>query len=87
MVDGMSLEAIPEGEMLIFRNNDKPGVIGSVGRSLADARINIARMQFGREEPGGKAISIVNVDSLVDAALLDKLATLPNVIDVRVARL
>jgi len=87
MVDGMSLEAIPEGEMLIFRNHDKPGVIGSVGRALADAQINIARMQFGREEPGGKAISIVNVDSRVDAELLDKLATLPNVVDVRVARL
>ncbi|NOY52045.1 MAG: phosphoglycerate dehydrogenase [Deltaproteobacteria bacterium] len=87
MVDGMTLEAVPEGEMLIFRNHDKPGVIGSVGRALADAKINIARMQFGREEPGGKAISIVNVDSPVDAELLDKLAVLPNVVDVRVARL
>jgi len=87
MVDGMTLEAVPEGEMLIFRNHDKPGVIGSVGRALADAKINIARMQFGREEPGGKAISIVNVDSPIDAGLLDKLAELPNVVDVRVARL
>jgi D-3-phosphoglycerate dehydrogenase len=87
MVDDMPLEAIPEGEMLIFRNHDKPGVIGSVGRALADAEINIARMQFGREEPGGKAISIVNVDSRVDPSLLEKLATLPNVVDVRVARL
>ncbi len=87
MVDGMSLEAIPEGEMLIFRNNDKPGVIGSVGRALADAEINIARMQFGREEPGGKAISIVNIDSPVDEKLLKKLSDLPNVVDVRAARL
>jgi len=87
MVDGMPLEAIPEGEMLIFRNHDKPGVIGSVGIALADAGINIARMQFGREEPGGKAISIVNVDSPVDKNLLKKLSGLPNVVDVRVARL
>jgi D-3-phosphoglycerate dehydrogenase len=87
MVDGMPLEAIPEGEMLIFRNNDKPGVIGSIGRSLADAGINIARMQFGREEAGGKAISIVNVDSPVAQDVLAQMATLPNVIDIRVARL
>jgi D-3-phosphoglycerate dehydrogenase len=87
MVDAMSLEAIPEGEMLIFRNNDKPGVIGSVGRALADAEINIARMQFGREEPGGAAISIVNIDSPVDEELMKKLSELPNVVDVRVARL
>jgi len=87
MVDGMSLEAIPEGEMLIFRNNDKPGVIGSLGRALADAEINIARMQFGREEPGGAAISIVNIDSPVDEELMKKLSELPNVVDVRVARL
>ncbi|MEK6777088.1 MAG: phosphoglycerate dehydrogenase [bacterium] len=87
MVDGMPLEAIPEGEMLIFRNHDKPGVIGSVGRALADAGINIARMQFGREEPGGNAISIVNVDSPVDPDLLKKLSALANVVDVRVAHL
>jgi D-3-phosphoglycerate dehydrogenase len=87
MVDNMPLEAIPGGEMLIFRNHDKPGVIGSVGRALADAGINIARMQFGREEAGGKAISIVNIDSAVDEELLKKLSELPNVVDVRVARL
>jgi len=87
MIDNLILEAIPEGDMLIFRNHDKPGVIGSVGRALADAGINIARMQFGREEPGGKAISIVNVDSPVDQALLSKLCDLPNVVDVRMAKL
>ncbi len=87
MVEGMSLEAIPEGEMLIFRNMDRPGVIGGLGRALADAEINIARMQFGREEAGGKAISIVNIDSPVNDELLKKLSELPNVVDVRVARL
>jgi D-3-phosphoglycerate dehydrogenase len=87
MVEGMSLEAIPEGEMLIFRNMDRPGVIGGLGRALADAEINIARMQFGREDAGGKAISIVNIDSPVNDELLKKLSELPNVVDVRVARL
>lgn len=87
MVDNLPLEAIPEGEMLIFRNLDQPGVIGSVGRALADAGINIARMQFGREELGGKAISIVNVDSPVNEELLKAFSELPNVVDVRVAHL
>jgi D-3-phosphoglycerate dehydrogenase len=87
MVDGMELEAIPEGEMLIFRNNDKPGVIGGLGRVLADAGINIARMQFGREEPGGDAISIVNIDSPIDDKVLEQLTALPNVVDVRAAHL
>ena len=44
-------------------------------------------MQFGREEAGGKAISIVNIDSPVDERLLKKLSELPNVVDVRVAHL
>jgi len=87
MVDGMELEAIPEGEMLIFRNNDRPGVIGSLGRVLAEAGINIARMQFGREEAGGRAISIVNIDSPVNEKVLEQLSALPNVVDVRVAHL
>ena len=87
MVDGMELEAIPEGEMLIFRNNDRPGVIGSLGRVLAEAGINIARMQFGREEAGGRAISIVNIDSPVNEKVVEQLSALPNVVDVRVAHL
>jgi len=83
MVNDFALEVVPEGDMLVLSNNDKPGVIGSVGMLLSENKINIARMQFGREKKGGKAISVVSVDTVPSKAVMDKLRKLPNVLSVK----
>jgi len=82
-IDGMSLEVIPHGHMLYFFNEDKPGVIGSLGQLLAKNNINISRMQLGREKAGGKAISVVGVDSVLTQKLLDEIKTLPHILSVK----
>jgi D-3-phosphoglycerate dehydrogenase len=74
---------VPEGEMLMLSNNDKPGVIGGIGTVLARHDINIARMQFGREKRGGKSISVVSVDTPVSKEILSKIKKLPNVLSVK----
>ncbi len=81
-IDNYTLEVVPEGDMLVLMNNDKPGVIGNVGTLLGENNINIARMQFGRERPGGKAISVVSVDTMPSKKVMDKLKALPNVLSV-----
>ncbi len=81
-VDGFVVEVVPEGELLVLANNDKPGVIGSIGTVLSSHKINIARMQFGREKKGGKAISVVSVDTPVSKEILSKIKKLPNVLSV-----
>ncbi len=81
-VDDFAVEIVPEGEMLVLSNNDKPGVIGGIGNLLGSNRINIARMQFGREKRGGKAISVVSVDTSVSKDILSKIKKLPNVLSV-----
>lgn len=86
-IDNYTLEVVPEGDMLVLMNNDKPGVIGAVGTLLGENKINIARMQFGRERPGGKAISVVSVDVMPGKDIMDKLKALPNVLSVRHVRL
>ncbi|MEW6409078.1 MAG: phosphoglycerate dehydrogenase [Nitrospirota bacterium] len=86
-IDEFQVEAVPEGDMLVLSNNDKPGVIGNIGTTLGNNNINIARMQFGRERPGGRAISIVSVDTPVSEELLEKIKKLPNVISVKQIRL
>ena len=61
--------------MLICGNEDVPGVIGRIGSMLGESGINIARMSWGREQVGGKAITVLNLDSPVpDAMLADILA-------------
>jgi D-3-phosphoglycerate dehydrogenase len=82
-VDNFPMEAVPEGDMLVVMNNDKPGVIGGIGMLMGENGINIARMQFGRESAGGRAISVVSIDSPVSEAIMAKVRKLPNVISVK----
>ena len=86
-IDAFAIEAVPEGEMLVLLNNDRPGVIGNIGTLLGKNNINIARMQFGREEPAGKAISVVSIDSPVSKEILTEIRKLPNVLSVKQIRL
>lgn len=82
-INDFAVEVIPEGEMLLLLNNDKPGVIGNIGTLLGRNNINIARMQFGREEPGGRAITVVSIDTSVSQEILSEIRRLPNVLSVR----
>jgi D-3-phosphoglycerate dehydrogenase len=83
MVDNFPVEILPEGDILIVYNNDKPGVIGSIGTLLAEHGINIAWMHFGRKSAGGLAISVVAVDTRLSDEILDKLRALPNILSAR----
>jgi D-3-phosphoglycerate dehydrogenase len=86
-IDNFKVEIIPEGELLFMFNNDKPGVIGNIGSLLGKNNINIARMHFGRETPGGMAISVVSIDSPASPDLLKKIKKLPNILLVKQIRL
>jgi D-3-phosphoglycerate dehydrogenase len=86
-VDNFPMETVPEGDMLVLMNNDKPGVIGGIGTLLGQNRINIARMQFGRENQGGLAMSIVSIDSPVTDDLMAKIKQLPNVLSVKLIKI
>jgi D-3-phosphoglycerate dehydrogenase len=83
MIDDYKVEIVPEGELLLMYNNDKPGVIGNIGTLLGENGINIARMHFGRETAGGKAISVVSIDSTPTPEIIQKIKTLPNILSVR----
>jgi len=58
-----NIELIPEGHLLLVFSQDKPGLIGQVGEALGKAGINIARMTFSRQAPGGEALIALNLDS------------------------
>ncbi|TAN41276.1 MAG: phosphoglycerate dehydrogenase [Nitrospirae bacterium] len=86
-INDFTVEIVPEGQMLVMHNNDKPGVIGNIGATLGKNSINIARMHFGRKSAGGMAISVVNIDSPVTDKVLDEIKALPNILDIKVINL
>jgi len=79
-IDGFHLEAIPHGHMLVMRNRDVPGVIGSVGTILGNGGVNISRFHLGRRERGGEAVAVIEVDAPVSRDTLQALGSLEQVI-------
>ena len=79
-IDNFAIEAVPEGHMLLFSNQDTPGVIGRIGTIFGNANINIAGFRLGRTAPHGTAVCVVNVDSAIPPDVLDAIRDLPNLI-------
>ncbi|HEY7288931.1 MAG TPA: phosphoglycerate dehydrogenase [Vicinamibacterales bacterium] len=68
-VEGIEVEALLGGTLLILKNDDQPGVIGAVGTILGRHRVNIGSFALGRGERG--AVGVVNVDAEPSAGTLD----------------
>jgi D-3-phosphoglycerate dehydrogenase len=74
-VNGFDLEVPISEHMAFFTYVDRPGIIGSVGRILGDAQINIGGMQVARKTQGGEALVALTVDSAVPAGVLAEIST------------
>ncbi len=86
-IDEFFVEAIPMGCMVIIQDWDKPGLIGNLGKLMEEYKINIAAMSFGREKQGGKALSVLNVDTCITPEILEKIKAVPHVLSVKTVQL
>jgi D-3-phosphoglycerate dehydrogenase len=83
VIDDFRVDMVPRGTLLVLRNQDVPGVIGSVGTVLGNAGINIAGYHQSRLDVGGDALAIVSIDGRVDASVIESLRSLPEIRSVR----
>ncbi len=86
-IDGMRVDAKPEGWMLVCINEDKPLIIGRVGMIIGEAGINIANLMLGRDVQGGRALTVLNLDSSVPPETLKKIELVPHVMEARLVAL
>jgi D-3-phosphoglycerate dehydrogenase len=86
-IDDYEMEVDPEGEIFLYSNDDRPGIIGRVGTLLGDAGVNIAQMAVGRERSGGTALGVINTDSRVPDDLARAVASVSGVLWTRRVRL
>ncbi len=82
MVDGHTFDVPPVDHMVMITNDDRPGVIGTVGTLLGDAGINIADMDVGRSDTTGQAVMLIAPTSVVEPAVLDALRAAPGIVNV-----
>lgn len=71
-INGFKTDFKPKGKMIIFKNNDVPGVIAKISSILADEKINIADFRLGRDDHG-MALAVVLVDEKITKETLAKL--------------
>jgi len=67
------LEARPEGVLLLLEHHDRPGIVGLLGTVLGASKVNIAGMSLSRNEAGGEAFTVLNLDTPPSEEVLDKL--------------
>ncbi len=87
IIDGYRVDTVPEGHMLVIPHYDRPGIIGKVGTLIGAQDVNIAAMQVGRKEVGGKAVMVLTIDDKVPAETLEKIKEVDGILDVKMVSL
>jgi len=82
-IKGIPIEAELGAHMLYVTNKDKPGFIGRLGTMLGEAGVNVATFHLGRNQAGGDAIALIQVDQAVTDTLLEKVRAIPNVVQAK----
>jgi D-3-phosphoglycerate dehydrogenase len=72
-VNSRPVEARPHGVILVLENTDRPGMVGRIGTLLGDHGVNIATMSLSRNQVGGTALTVLNLDTAPDEKLLTEI--------------
>ena len=72
-INSRPVEARPNGVVLVLENTDRPGMVGRIGTLLGDHGVNIATMSLSRNQAGGTALTVLNLDTAPSEALLTKI--------------
>lgn len=72
-VNSRPVEARPNGVILVLENTDRPGIVGRIGTLLGEHNVNIATMSLSRNQAGGTALTILNLDNAPGEELLKQI--------------
>ncbi|NBW73208.1 MAG: phosphoglycerate dehydrogenase [Microbacteriaceae bacterium] len=71
-INGYDIDLAVAKHLVMMIYADRPGVVAIYGKAFAENNINIAAMQIARNSKGGKALSVITVDSEVPAEVLEQ---------------
>ena len=78
-VGSFSVDVSLEGNLILCRQVDQPGMIGRVGNILGESNVNVSFMSVGRTAKRIKAIMAIGVDEEPDKDTLKKVGEVPAV--------
>lgn len=86
-IDDHIIDVPPSAHMLVVRNADVPGVIGTVGSILGNAKINIDDMVVGRTSTGQAALMALSTTTAVNDEVIATLRAEDGILDARAIEL
>jgi D-3-phosphoglycerate dehydrogenase len=86
-LNSQPVEIVPEGVLFLMNNKDRPGIVGYLGTLMGKHNINIASMSLSRDTAGGKALTVLNLDSVPTAEMLAEIQKDPDITNLRVVKL
>ncbi|MET0590233.1 MAG: phosphoglycerate dehydrogenase [Naasia sp.] len=72
-INGYDVEVPFAEHFVVFTYDDRPGIVATYGQKFGDAGVNIAGMQIARRGRGGKALSVLTIDSQAPDSLLEEI--------------
>ncbi|CAO2036794.1 unnamed protein product, partial [Urochloa humidicola] len=76
-VGAFQVDVSLEGSLILCRQVDQPGMIGSVGSVLGEENVNVSFMSVGRIAPRKHAVMAIGVDEEPSKATLTKIGEIP----------
>ncbi len=81
------VEARPHGVIMILENTDRPGMVGRIGTVLGEHSVNIATMSLSRNQVGGTALMVLNLDAAPGGELLEQIRASDDILSAQVIEL
>jgi D-3-phosphoglycerate dehydrogenase len=86
-INSRPVEARPQGVVLVLENTDRPGIVGRIGTLLGEHGVNIATMSLSRNQAGGRALTVLNLDTAPSEELLAAITASDDIQSAQIVRL
>lgn len=82
MIDDLDVDLPPARNLLVVRNDDRPGMIAAVTSALATAAVNIDDMRVGHDPDGAAAMQVLATTPAVSPEVQDQLRLVDGIVSV-----
>lgn len=82
-INSYRVDVDPHARILICPHINRPGVIGTIGSLLGDAKINISGMQVGKTEIAGTSMMVLTIDNEISDDIIKQISNIDGIFDTK----
>jgi D-3-phosphoglycerate dehydrogenase len=87
-VNNYWIDIMPTGGYFLFLDHqDRPGLMGAIGKVTGDADINISSMNVSRLKPRGQALAVLALDEPLPEEQQQQMLAIPDIYSIKLVKL